>query len=75
MASGGGVITGEQGIERILLGAKLMGFCAAIYIHGPQVLTQALETLGKYMDEFGYANIEAFRGKAQQFVGKSDFFK
>jgi dihydropyrimidine dehydrogenase (NAD+) subunit PreA len=75
MASGGGVMSGEQGIERILLGAKLMGFCAAVYIHGSRVLTEALDTLGKYMDEFGYASIESFRGKAQPFVGASDFFK
>jgi dihydropyrimidine dehydrogenase (NAD+) subunit PreA len=75
LASGGGVMSGEQGIERLLLGASLMGFCSAVYISGSRVLTDALTVLGNYMDEFGYSNIESFRGKAQQFFGPSDFWK
>jgi dihydroorotate dehydrogenase len=72
--SGGGVMNGEQIVERILLGAHLVGVCAVLYRDGNEVVGRMLSELEAYLQQHDYSSTEAFRGDALAYVGMSQFW-
>ncbi|MEM2569962.1 MAG: 4Fe-4S binding protein [Candidatus Bathyarchaeia archaeon] len=57
----GGIMTPEHIIEMIMLGAKAVGQCAAIFYRGVNYLRRELDFIVKYMKEQGYSSIEEVR--------------
>jgi len=60
----GGVTTGRDVVEMILVGATAVGIGSAIYYRGMEVFQKACDELGDYMERHGYGDLEAFRGRA-----------
>lgn len=57
----GGIMTPENIIEMIMLGAKAVGQCAAVFFKGIRFLKSELEFIKKFMDDQGYESIEEIR--------------
>lgn len=58
-----GVHNGEAIIKQLLAGAQTVQVASVLYKEGIDSITHMLETLNNWMDEKGFADIEAFRGK------------
>ncbi len=58
-----GVYTGEDAIKYLLAGATTVQVCSALYKRGFTVVTEINETLGRWMDNKEFRNIDDFRGK------------
>lgn len=58
----GGVETGEDAAQFILLGAKTVQVCTGVMIHGYGLAKTLCEGLEAFMDAHGFATIDAFRG-------------
>ncbi len=63
----GGIETGEDAAQFILLGASTCQVCTGVMIHGYEVAKPLCEGLAKFMDAHKFANIEQFRGHALQY--------
>lgn len=63
-----GVHNGEALIKQLLAGAQTVQIASVLYKDGIEVVSGILDTLNNWMDEKGFKNIEAFRGKMS--VGK-----
>lgn len=57
-----GIYGGEDLVKQLLVGAKGVQMCSSIIKNGPAVITQALQFLGEWMDEKGFAKIDEFAG-------------
>ena len=57
----GGIMTPKNIIEMIMLGAKAVGQCAAVFFGGIRFLKSELEFIRKFMDDQGYESIEEIR--------------
>lgn len=57
----GGIMNTEHIIQMIMLGAKAVGQCAAIFFKGIRFLKSELEFIQKFMREQGYDSIEEIR--------------
>lgn len=62
-SSGGGIMSWEHAVERILLGADTVQLCSALYLKGLRAITDTLNGLELYMEKYGYKNLKAMRGK------------
>ncbi|MFQ6102054.1 MAG: dihydroorotate dehydrogenase [Anaerolineae bacterium] len=60
----GGVTTGRDVVEMILVGATAVGIGSAIYHRGMEVFQKVCEELRDYMERHGYGRLEEFRGRA-----------
>ena len=60
----GGVTTGRDVIEMLLVGATAVGIGSAVYYRGIEVFRMVCEELREYMERNGYRDLEAFRGRA-----------
>lgn len=60
----GGISTGIDAVEMIMAGATAVGVGSAIYSRGIDVFQKLPEELAAFMDEEGYANLDAMRGIA-----------
>jgi dihydroorotate dehydrogenase (NAD+) catalytic subunit len=60
----GGVTTGRDVVEMILVGATAVGIGSAIASRGMEVFQKTCDDLQDYMERHGYGGLEAFRGKA-----------
>lgn len=60
----GGVSTWRDALEFILLGASSVQVCTAVMLHGFRIVEDLIEGLSNYMDEKGFANLDAIVGKA-----------
>lgn len=60
----GGIETWRDAAEHILLGASSVQVCTAVMHYGFGIIRELIPGLERYMDEKGYANIEAMRGQA-----------
>jgi dihydroorotate dehydrogenase (NAD+) catalytic subunit len=60
----GGVTTGRDVVEMILVGATAVGIGSAVYYRGMEVFQKVCQELEDYMERHGYDNLEAFRGRA-----------
>ena len=63
----GGVETGDDAAQFILLGAQTVQVCTGVMIHGYGLAHQLCEGLSAFMDRHGFESIEAFRGHALNF--------
>jgi dihydroorotate dehydrogenase (NAD+) catalytic subunit len=60
----GGVTTGRDVVEMILVGATAVGIGSAVYFRGMEVFHEICAELQDYMARHGYNNLQAFRGRA-----------
>lgn len=72
----GGVETGEDAAQFILLGASTVQVCTGVMIHGYKLAHSLCESLGAFMDKHGFASIEDFRGRSlRYFATHADLVK
>lgn len=60
----GGVTTGRDAIEMILVGATAVGIGSAVYYRGMEVFKQVCREIEEYMQRHEHSTLEAFRGRA-----------
>ena len=60
----GGVTSGRDAAEMILVGATAIGIGSAVYYQGLDVFRQVCGELEDYMERHGYGTLEEFRGRA-----------
>jgi len=60
----GGIMSGEDAVEMIMAGATAVGVGSAFYYRGMQALATMAEELTAFMEEQGFARVEAMRGLA-----------
>jgi dihydroorotate dehydrogenase (NAD+) catalytic subunit len=60
----GGVTTGRDAVEMILVGATAVGIGSAVYYRGIEVFQQVCGEVCEYMERHGHSRLEDFRGKA-----------
>jgi dihydroorotate dehydrogenase (NAD+) catalytic subunit len=60
----GGVTTGRDVVEMILVGATAVGIGSAVHYRGMEVFRQVCDELRAYMVRHGHGDLEAFRGRA-----------
>jgi dihydroorotate dehydrogenase (NAD+) catalytic subunit len=63
----GGVTSGRDAIEMILVGAAAVGIGSAVAYRGMEVFRQVCDEVGAYMERHGYTSLEQLRGKALAF--------
>ncbi len=63
----GGVTSGRDAIEMILVGAAAVGIGSAVAYRGMAVFRQVCDEVEAYMESHGYTNLEQLRGKALEF--------
>lgn len=63
----GGVESGEDAAQYILLGASTVQACTGVMVHGYGLVRSMCEDLESFMDTHGFETIEDFRGHALQF--------
>jgi dihydroorotate dehydrogenase (NAD+) catalytic subunit len=66
----GGVTTGRDVAEMLLVGATAVGIGSAVYYRGIEVFNQVCEELEAYMEQRKHNNLEELRGKAVPFIGQ-----
>jgi dihydroorotate dehydrogenase len=74
LISGGGVMNAEQALERVFLGADLVGLCAVLYRDGHEVVARMLEDMTDFMTRHGHNSLADFRGQALDHIGVSPFW-
>lgn len=60
----GGVETGEDAAQFILLGANTVQVCTGVMIHGYKLIHDLTRGLSAFMDQHGFKTVEEFRGKS-----------
>jgi len=60
----GGVTTGRDVVEMILVGATAVGIGSAVHYRGIEVFREVCGELRDYMERHGYRGLEEFRGRA-----------
>jgi dihydroorotate dehydrogenase (NAD+) catalytic subunit len=63
----GGVTTGRDVIEMILVGATAVGIGSAVAYRGVEVFQEICDEMQAYVDRRGYSNLAELRGKALAF--------
>ncbi|MCP3903593.1 MAG: NAD-dependent dihydropyrimidine dehydrogenase subunit PreA [Planctomycetes bacterium] len=63
----GGVETGEDAAQFLLLGAQTVQVCTGVMIHGYKLLTTLADGLSAFMDKHGFERIEDFRGHSLRY--------
>ena len=63
----GGVETGEDAAQFILLGASTVQVCTGVMKHGYGMVKQMCDSMNAFMDRHGFASIEDFRGRSLQY--------
>ncbi len=63
----GGVESGEDAAQYILLGASTVQVCTGVMIHGYSLASTMSRQLEAFMDRHGFENIEDFRGHALRY--------
>lgn len=72
----GGVETGDDAAQFILLGASTVQVCTGVMIHGYKVIHDLKAGLSKFMDKHKFSTIDQFRGKSlQYFTTHADLVK
>lgn len=60
----GGIASGRDAVEMILLGASAVGIGSAVAQHGIAIFAQVCQEIEAYMRKHGYDSLDAFRGRA-----------
>jgi len=63
----GGIETGEDAAQFILLGANTVQVCTGVMIHGYALIKEICRGLSAFMDRHGFKTIEDFRGHSLQY--------
>lgn len=63
----GGIETGDDAAEFLLMGAQTVQVCTGVMIHGYKLASTLCEQLAAFMDRHGFGTIEEFRGHALQY--------
>ncbi len=63
----GGIETGDDAAQFILLGASTVQVCTGVMIHGYSVVQSMCDQLEAFMEQHGFQSIEDFRGHALQY--------
>jgi dihydroorotate dehydrogenase subfamily 1 len=72
----GGVESGEDAAQFILLGASTVQVCTGVMIHGYALASRMCDELSAFMDKHGFATIEDFRGHSlKYFTTHADLVK
>ncbi|MDY6843781.1 MAG: hypothetical protein SVW57_06800 [Thermodesulfobacteriota bacterium] len=67
--SSGGVFSGRDAVERMMIGATLVGICTAIIYHGYKRISKITQQVGSFVAGSRYENIEDIIGIASPYVG------
>jgi dihydroorotate dehydrogenase (NAD+) catalytic subunit len=59
----GGVTSGRDVVEMLLVGATAVGIGSAVYYRGIEVFQEVCAELHEYMERHGYARVEEMRGR------------
>jgi dihydropyrimidine dehydrogenase (NAD+) subunit PreA len=60
----GGISTWRDAAEYLALGCGTVQVCTAAMVYGFKIVQEMIDGLANYMDDKGYATIDAFRGRA-----------
>ena len=63
----GGVETGDDAAEFLLMGASTIQVCTGVMIHGYGLVQTMCEQLSAFMDKHGFTSIDEFRGHSLQY--------
>lgn len=63
----GGIETGEDAAQFLLLGAHTVQVCTGVMIHGYRMVHDMIDGLSAFMDRHGFKSIDDFRGRSLQF--------
>jgi len=63
----GGVETGEDAAQFILLGGSTVQVCTGVMIHGYKLASELCRGLEAFMDKHGFESIDDFRGHSLQY--------
>ena len=69
IASGGGIFTWEEIVQRIMLGAHTVQLCSALIQNGVGVVRHCLNGLQQYLQEFGHKSCDDIRGISLSRIG------
>ncbi|HHW31736.1 MAG TPA: 4Fe-4S binding protein [Clostridiaceae bacterium] len=59
-----GILTWQDAVKYILVGATTVQICAAIYAKGYKVIKEIAEGIDSYMNSYGYKTLDDFKGNA-----------
>ena len=62
IAGSGGVSEWRDVVKHLLAGATVVQTCTAVVMNGYGVISEFVRGLERYMDEWGYETVDAFRG-------------
>ena len=62
IAGSTGVHDGSAIVKQILVGARAVQVCSAIYKHGPEIIKTMLDDLNAWMEQKGFTGLDAFCG-------------
>ena len=60
----GGIETGEDAAQFILLGAHTVQVCTGVMIHGYKLIHELTKSLSAFMDQHSFKSLSDFRGKS-----------
>jgi dihydroorotate dehydrogenase subfamily 1 len=63
----GGIETGDDAAQFILLGAHTVQVCTGVMIHSYKLIHDLCEQLSRFMDKHSFATLDDFRGHTLQF--------
>ena len=63
----GGVETGKDAAQFILMGAQTVQVCTGVMLYGYKMVQPMIEELSAFMDQHGFKTIEEFRGHALEY--------
>jgi dihydropyrimidine dehydrogenase (NADP+)/dihydropyrimidine dehydrogenase (NAD+) subunit PreA len=63
----GGVESGEDAAQYLLLGARTVQVCTGVMIHGYKLLRSLVEGLTAFMEKHDFEQVEDFRGRSLQY--------
>lgn len=63
----GGVETGDDGAQFLLVGADCVQVCTGVMIHGYKLIHELNQRLAAFMERHGFETIESFRGRSLRY--------
>jgi dihydroorotate dehydrogenase (NAD+) catalytic subunit len=62
----GGVSTGQDAAEMLMVGASAVGVGSAVYYRGVSAMRQIGQELANFMEQYGFQSINSMRGRSHQ---------
>jgi dihydroorotate dehydrogenase (fumarate) len=66
LAASGGVHTSEDALKMLLAGADVVHLTSALLMHGPQVLSEMLTGIKRWLEEHEYVSVAQLKGSMSQ---------